>query len=141
MNLDPEIIKEIADELDIGMYCFLHIKTGEPLFIIDTEQPGASDVLEFYQEDLDKIEQNKDQYEKIEPMGSDEMFQVMEDFSKTVGSEEIRAKLQNALTQRKPFQNFRNLVDSYGDMRDNWFEFKEAKYIDWVKRRVKCLGE
>jgi hypothetical protein len=133
MKSEEKIIKEIAEQLDCGMVCFLNKKTGELKFVVDENDPSASDVLEFYQEDFDYIDKNRADFTKIDKMSSGDSFQVMADFVETVNNKKLQEKLYSALNKNKPFRNFNNVVDNYEDLRQAWFKFKNKKQFDWVK--------
>ena len=46
-----------------------------------------------------------------------------------------KGKILNAISKRKPFQNFKNLIDS-SHYRQNWFDFKNKAYINFVKQQI-----
>ena len=133
MKSEEKIIKEIAEQLDCGMVCFLNKKTGELKFVVDENDPYAFDVWEFYREGLDYIDKNRADFTKIDKMSSRDSFQVMADFVETVNNKKLQEKLYSALNKNKPFRNFNNVVDNYEDLREAWFKFKNKKQIDWVK--------
>lgn len=89
MKFQEEKIKEIAELIDCGHVCFLHKKTGnieyhlqEIDLFFDEENP--------WQDIIDKVENNLDDYIRIEQMNSRQSFQVMELFIEKVKSESFR---------------------------------------------------
>jgi len=131
MKLSKKAIKEIAENLDCGMVCYVHIETKEVKSIIDLDNIYADE--ELWREDIDEIEKNWDKYLKIDKMPSREAFQVMEDFTEQVSNKEIRNRLVYALNRNRPFKNFKYEVDYNEDVRQHWFKFKAYRYEEWVK--------
>ena len=68
----------------------------------------------------------------IEPLDSNESFMIMEDFTETMNDLHMRQRLTNALSHRKPFANFKQLIDN-SDFRQNWFDFKQHYLENHVK--------
>jgi len=64
----------------------------------------------------------------------------MEHFIDTVDNERLREKMIDALSRRKPFQNFKSTIDNSGDYRDKWFKFKERAMMEWVERQLNQKG-
>jgi len=134
MKYKEENIKEIADLIDCGHICFLNKKDGsfeyhpkEIDLFFDEENP--------WQDIIDRIENNLDDYLKIEQMDSNQSFQVMELFIEKVKSDELRGKLVNTLNRPKPFGNFKYLIDN-SEYRQHWFDFKFDQNILWVKEQI-----
>jgi len=60
----------------------------------------------------------------VEPRESSESFKIMERFVDVVNDKILKNKLVNALNNRKPFANFKNIVES-SNYRKEWFAFKQ----------------
>ena len=134
MNYSDKTIKEIADLIDCGHLCFLNKKNGnieyhpkEMDLFYDEENP--------WQDVIDKIENNRNEYIRIEPMDSNQSFRVMEYFIEKIDSEQLREKLVITLNRPKPFRNFKYLMDN-SKYRQNWFDFKFDQNILWVKEQI-----
>ena len=57
----------------------------------------------------------------------------MENFAEQLeGNDELKHALFNALKMRKPFREFKWLIDDSGDYRQQWFDFKSAELKQWV---------
>ena len=72
MTLTEEHIAEIAELLDCGMTCFYHRPTGT----IESH-PDPGDLYfepEFWQDLIDKIENDRDNYDRFEKMDSNQGF-------------------------------------------------------------------
>ena len=140
MELTNEQIKSIAEELECGMKVYVHKKTKELKSIIDFDENIYADE-EMWQEDIDEIEENIDNYIQFEKMDSRESFQVMEDFTDIVTDEELKKKLELGLRLSKPFRNFKDIIDDEGENRQKWFEFKSEKYIEFVKEQLSYFND
>ena len=137
MTLTDEQIQEIAENLDIGMRCFYHLRTGEieaiPNFL-DSDWFGQD--TELWQETLDKLDENWGEYFEFEKMTSQESFEIMSDFAETVDNQKLQDRLYNALNKPKPFRNFKWEIDNSGEYRQKWFNFKTRKLIEFVKAQI-----
>lgn len=133
MTLTDEHISEIAELLDCGMICFYHRPTGT----IES-YPDPDDLYfdpEPWQDIIDKIENNWSSYDRFEKMDSNQGFQVMENFAHSLTDINFRNRILNRLSKRRPFQNFKLLIDS-SDYRQAWFDFKKQAYIEFVKQQI-----
>jgi hypothetical protein len=139
LELTEEQIKSIAEELEAGFKVYLNIETKEIKSILDFDNNYDADT-EQWEEDLKEIEENYDKYIEFEKMDSRESFQVMEDFVETVKDEELRKKLELSLSLSKPFRNFKDIIDDENENRKNWFTFKSAKYIEYVKEQLESYN-
>ena len=133
MKPTEEHIKEIAELLDCGELCFFHESTGT----IEHHPDPDSEYFdpEPWQETLDRIDANWSEYQRFEKMDSNQAFRVMEDFANSVTDENFRTRLFNQLSQRKPFSKFKWAIDN-SEYRQNWFDFKEQAYINWVREQL-----
>jgi len=133
MVLKDKQVIEIAELLDSGMVCFFHRPTGAIDYYPDPNQPYFDPNP--WQDIIDKIENDWDNYEKFQKMESFESYRVMEDFAYSLSDEHFRNKILSTISRRKPFQNFKNLID-WSNYRQDWFDFKSKSYIDHVKRQI-----
>jgi CRP-like cAMP-binding protein len=129
--ISPKIIKEIADYLDSGMNCYYHIATGSVEYC-----PNEPFELESWQDVMDKIEENPDDYIAFEAMESRESFRMMENFVEGIEDSNTRQRFEDAIAYRKPFQNFKQLLANYPDLRQQWFTCKEQGFIAWVQEQL-----
>jgi len=133
MTLSDEHILKIAELLECGMICFYHRPSGTV-----ESHPDPDDIysdMEGWEDTIDKIENDRDNYETFKKMSSNEGFEIMEKFANSLADSSFKDKVLGRLSRRKPFQNFKMLIDS-SDYRQNWFEFKKNAYIDFVKEQV-----
>jgi hypothetical protein len=135
--ITPAQIKEIAEQIDCGFRCFIHKENGELIFLPDEQSyPGTE--MEFWEEELEKVEENFTDYFVIDTLEPHESFTIMEDFVETLpDSESLKGRLIQALNQHKPFQQFKSVIDNSGAFRQQWFDFKERKLQEWVEEHIK----
>ena len=69
-------------------------------------------------------------------MTSSDSFSVMEVFADSLENNTTKLRLQTALQGQKPFANFKLQIDSSGDYRNLWFEFRREKNIEWVANQL-----
>jgi hypothetical protein len=135
MKLSEEQIKEIAEELDAGMRCYFNLKTGEIRSMIDLNRWAGADE-EPWEEVIKEIEDHWDDYHEFEAMDTHDSFSLMADFATTVDNDRLQNKLINALNRPKPFANFKWEIDNSGDYRQQWFDFKKERYMEWVREQI-----
>jgi len=133
MKPTEEHIKEIAELLDCGQLCFFHEPTGTIEHYPDPDNPYVE--LEEWQETLNNIEADRENYLKFEKMDSRQGFQLMEDFANSINDDNFRTRLFEQLSQRKPFSKFKWTIDN-SEYRQDWFDFKEQAYLNWVREQL-----
>jgi len=135
INLTNDQIKEIAEQLDCGMRCYINKETGEIKSVLNFES-WQTDDRESWEDVLNELEENWDKYIEIERMESHESFEIMADFANSVDSRELRDSLINALNRKHPFQNFKWVMDNSKPYRQKWFDFKNQRLIECVKKKL-----
>ena len=134
--LTKELIKEIAEQLDCGFRCFIHKETGELITLPDENHHSGMD-MELWAEDMEKVDENFGDYLVVDPPESSDSFRIMEAFVDSLPeSESLRKRLIYALNQRKPFRQFKSILDDSGPFRQKWFDFKERKLQEWVQEHL-----
>ncbi len=131
MDVSNETLQGIVDELEVGLKCFLNIKTHEVVAFPDEDQRLGMD-SEIWETEIEKVENDVEDFIEIKNMTSSESFLIMEDFIGTVGNARLKAKLNQAVQGHKPFSNFKHLIDQSVNYRNKWFAFKKDKLIEWV---------
>lgn len=133
MKLSPEKIKEIASELEIGMTCYVHKRSQELLFMPDEDNPYFDP--EPWQDVIDKIDTNPQDYLEIELMDSHSSYMVMEDFADQLPDLELRKRAFRKLNQKRPFANFKYLIEN-SEFDEEWYAFKTKAMEDWVRKQI-----
>ena len=137
--MKEEDIKEISEQLDCGFCAFVHKRTGQMIFIPnENELPDIE--FDAWKEELELLKRNPSDYYEIEKWSSREAFQIMEEFAETLNeNKQLQGRLLYALNNRKPFREFKFIIDNSGDFRQQWFDFKNKWQIDYVEQELKRL--
>ena len=135
MKLTEKQIEEIADNLDCGMRCFYNLKSGEIKTVLNFDTWIGADE-EQWEDELKEIEDNWSDYFEFVGFESHESFQIMADFANSIEDKGIQNKLMYALNRPKPFQNFKWQIDNSGEVRQQWFDYKNMRYIEWIKEQI-----
>jgi hypothetical protein len=134
-EIKPEMIKEIAEMLDAGMVCFYHKTSGELEYYPDElRNPGFDE--EIWAEAIDKVDENYGDYLRFEGMESFEAFRVIENFIAEITHIPTHNKFINAISHKKPFRQFNDLLLYYPELREQWFAYKNECYIEFVKEQI-----
>ncbi len=136
IKLNKNQINEIYQDLDCGMRCFYNPESGEIKSLPDFDSNPYADE-EMWQDISDEINSNFEKYIEFHNLPTREHFQMIADFISTVDDKIIQSRLSNALTKVKPFRNFKFEIDNSGKYRQEWFDFKEQTYCDWINAQIK----
>ena len=94
---------------------------------------------EFFGEDLAKIKKDEKNFFTITKPSSAESFEIMEEFAEQTGHKALGKKLLDALGKKRPFANFKALIDNAAEYRQKWFEFKLMKMQEHVVKQLNSL--
>jgi hypothetical protein len=134
--INPQQIKKIASEIDCGFTCYIHKQNGEMIFLPDPMRYLDMDT-EAWSEDMDKVDDHLSDYLQIDPLESSESFKIMEHFAESLDeTNPLKDRLYYALNKRKPFSEFKFVIDNSGEFRQQWFDFKNQQLIDWVQDSI-----
>ena len=78
---------------------------------------------------------NPDKFLPVEVLSSSESFRVMETFIETVKDKGLQRSLIGALERKRPFANFKHIIDG-SSMRQNWFQFRDEAYMNIAKEWI-----
>jgi Uncharacterised protein family (UPF0158) len=135
IEIKPEKIKEIAEMLDAGMICFYHKINGEMEYYPDMDRnPGFGE--EMWTDVIEKVDENYSDYLRFEGISSFEAFRVMEYFIDDIEDIPLHNKFIDAISRKKPFRQFGDLLLYYPDLRQQWFAYKLERYIEFLKEQV-----
>ncbi len=130
--LQDNQFKEIAELLDCGKRVFVNKETGNILNHPDFDKYG-NDSEEFYEEVLEELDNNFIFYWEVEQLSSRDSFEIMENFTNQLEeTNQLKSKLIKALSNKKPFANFKFEIDTSSVYREKWFEFKAQSLKNWV---------
>jgi len=134
-SLTKEQIKEIAEQLDCGFRCFWNKKNGEFVFVPDTLRYPDMDI-DTWTDEMEKLDNNFGDYREIAQLESSDSFEIMYEFVETLSdSNRLKDKLTDALNKKKPFREFKFVIENSGGYRQKWFDFKNLRMEEWVKER------
>lgn len=134
--LSADIIKDIAEDLEMGMKCWYHIPTGEVLSAPDSLRHDYIDD-EIWADTFKDIDEKIEECIAFEGLATHEEFSIMESFAENqVSDPEVRSRLAYALSQRKPFMHFKSAIHYDSDYLDAWYAYKLQCYIDHVRQQL-----
>ena len=128
-------IEEIADYLDCGMRCYFNLKTGDIKILPNFDDWLGADE-EPWQDEIRKIDEAGGDCLEFEGFETHESFQIMIDFAERIEEPKLRDELIKILNRPKPFRNFKWQIDRSGVYRQQWFDFKKMRYVNWVKEQI-----
>lgn len=128
-----EIVQKIAEYIDCGLVCYLNPDTLE---IEEIPSELIYDPEEYESMTGDRWDDTFKHpgWKKcitVEPPESSESFKIMEQFVDEIEENNLQKRLVNVLSNRKPFANFKNVIES-SEFRELWFTFKQLKLEELV---------
>ena len=134
-SLTQEQIKEIAEMLDCGFRCYFNRQTAQLLTLPDFNNNSYADE-ELYADAIEELETNFADYIEIERPQPHDNFNLMANFTDRLNDKnELKKRLTSALNKKKPFREFKFVIDNSGTYRQQWFDFKNAQLGQWVSER------
>ncbi|MEO6638115.1 MAG: UPF0158 family protein [Ginsengibacter sp.] len=114
-----------------NMRCFIktdtlevEIHAGEDAFFLEEEEDTAKDALN-----------NPAKFLPLEAVSPHESFKIMEGYIDTVKDTRLQAVLIQALERKRPFANFKNIVDN-SPLRQQWFDYHDDAYTQLAKEWI-----
>jgi hypothetical protein len=136
MKINEEQILDIAKRLENAYNVYLNKDTGEYRSLPDVDEFSTDN--EFNTDELRKITDHWENYMIFTRMEPWELFEIMEEFLYRV-DRDFQGKLLDALYKTRPFDKFQHLVET-SKYRDDWFEFKDQKYTNYVMEQLQAEG-
>jgi hypothetical protein len=137
--LSKDVIKDIAQNLEAGMNSWYHIPTAEVLSAPDRMKHDIED--ELWEDTFDEIDEKMHECIAFECLETHEEFRIMQSFTENeVIDKRLQARLINALSNRKPFRHFKDIID-YSDYRQAWFAFRTQWYMEYVQNELDRYNE
>lgn len=129
--LSEEILRDIAQNLQMGMKCWYHVPTGEVLSAPDDMRHDYDEELwQNIFNDINKKKNNCIVFECLETLSE---FRIMQSFAgNEVNDMGIEAALIHALNHKKPFRHFKAIIDS-SPYREAWFKYRDECYISYIQ--------
>lgn len=118
-----------AHGLEVEWY--LDLETGGVLPVIDGQLPGDDDELQ------EAFEADDGRFLPIEPIPPSLGYDLMAEFAASVRDPAARRALEKALAGRRPFGRFKDALDAWPDLREEWFAFYdqalESLAVAWLE--------
>lgn len=121
-------LDELACALNTeGLDHYLDLLSGKLLLIPEEDADPELEAL---------LRSEPERFLLVEPLDSREGFRMMEDFLQTVTRQEAYRALERALSGRKPFRTFKNVLMDYPDLLQAWYDFEAERLRelaqDWL---------
>ncbi|MDP2888366.1 MAG: UPF0158 family protein [Bacteroidota bacterium] len=133
-----ELVKSIAQNIDCGSVCFINPETLEVEEIPKTMLDDPYEYKMHTGTDSDQqtfLHEDWETYIRFDPRESHESFGIMEGFIDQLNDKTLKNKLQNALNNRKPFANFKNIIET-SSFRQVWFDYKQGQLEKMVWKEL-----
>jgi hypothetical protein len=127
-------VYKITDSILAGLICYFNPDTLEVEDIPEIMVQDPEEYESMTGEPVDSLELEHINWTnciEIEPMESHESFKIMEYFIDEVKDKNLQQKLISALSRKKPFANFKYLVEN-SDYRQQWFDFRQKQWAHYV---------
>jgi len=125
--LDP-ILYFMEDSSGFASAHYLDLLKGEVV------TPDIDDTIS------DQDVEDDDRYFSIEPITSDEGYDIMQDFAALEQSDEIRGHLISALEGKKPFRSFKDALADYPDVEKKFYEYKDNRLKKILRKQLAECG-
>ena len=89
---------------------------------------------------LDLLQSRDSVYLQVPSVSSHQGYEFMRDFIETVGDAQLRAALEDAIAERKPFRRFRNVIERHPDALKRWHDYKSARVLALVVAWLRSQG-
>jgi len=129
IKIDTEdLINALEDHSDSFDY-FLDLGNGNvALFSKESyEELSEDDTADSDKCNLLQVENDSGRFVLIDPVKSEESFGIMEDFVSTLPDDLIKDRLSSALSKRKPFRHFKDVLNDFPEVQKEWYKFHEEE--------------
>lgn len=138
-KLSREKIDDLVGSMECGITIF-YVKDEdvikEALDLKNPEYPNLEDAGSF--EEYSEYFEYNDNYEQIYNLSSNESYDMMKDFADSLTNDQLQKKLYNALDNRKPFRNFKFIIEN-SEAREDWFEFRTKTIRRHFESQIETL--
>jgi hypothetical protein len=88
------------------------------------------------------MEKNTSDYFEFRKWSSSESYKMMIEFAEQLPDDSrLRESLITALNHKKPFREFKAVIDNSGNIRQEWFTWKEKWQQDFVGEQLRYFKE
>ena len=127
---------QTGEVLYLDCFLFRQIEEGEELDmeLIPDWQQGQIGEINAILEDTEEL------YQRVPEVWSNEAYDIMVDFIKTVPDNRIADDLWNAIYGRKPFLRFKDALHQHPELLDSWYTFEEKAYQKIIREWLNSFG-
>lgn len=127
LKIDFDELIDAFEQSSVDKHFFIDTKENGIIYINEGVEINASEKLE-------KME--SDRYIHIPPRLPQDEFSIMESFVYQLPTLSLADKFHNTLERKKPFRNFKFLLEQYPKLKEKWFKFKDKEIknqtINWL---------
>ena len=136
VRFTDETLNNIAGELECGLVCCYHIGTGEIETYPDGLDPDLSENYEDWEDVLNKIDTNINDYIRFDVPADHESFCFMSDFIEQIPDRGTRTKFLRAIEKPKPFRHFKGLLHYHPQLKQEWYQYRRLRLLDYTREIV-----
>jgi len=120
LKISFEDIKDAIESTSFEQHHFIDKTKNEIVFI--------SEHKEDYENKLEEVDHNN--FIGIPARTTDDDFQIMRSFIYKIKDLSLAQKFDDVLNRKKPFRNFRKMINQYPELRERWFEHYDKEIIN-----------
>ena len=121
--------REVGEAMSMGdSRCFINNETLKVDIHASEEYFDSNDM----EDSAEEATNNPEKFLLLKPISSRDAFETMEAFINTVKNKYLQNRLMQAIDQKKPFANFKKIIDNSIE-RQNWFDFRDKAYAEIAK--------
>lgn len=118
-------ITEIVELLDEGERVYMHRETLELWSFPDPERNEAVWETEYLMEEvLDEVEAHPEDFIEFRPLEKRADYNMMAEFAQELPDQRQASALLDALSSKKPFRHFREVLRHH-DLEEDWYDFRK----------------
>lgn len=135
LKIDRRYLEEVFGMGGYEMTAYLDTKTGE---VILAEGDGFDHLDELLaDEGAEDDEDIYDRFRMIPKQDSQEGYQDMQDYIRSVDDKHLQELLEVAIQGPGAFRRFKDVLYRYPEAQKNWFSFRDTRQqqriMDWLK--------
>jgi hypothetical protein len=134
MKPTTEQIKEIFNELDLGLLCYFNVKTGNIVSFPDPDLIDSDEIV-FWESQIKLVETDRESYFEFNKPSSKESIWIIKEFAKSLSDQDFTSKIYDILDNRKPFSHFRKFIENSKFLED-WYDFNYKQQIEYIKEEI-----
>ena len=139
LRIDLDELCEAMDNSSYENEYYLDLETGEILFLSEYMDDEETENLR------KRIDDALDRYELVPKAEPREAYEDMRDFIASVENEHLAELLEVAINGKGAFRRFKDVLLSYPEEREWWFQFKDDRMQEraqeWLKDIDVTLAE